>query len=288
MAPVGVLRVVQLNAGTLLEPGWPERRYEALAWIDRLDADIVCLQEVWEDERSPNTAGWLVEQQAAGRWHWCFAGFPPPPELWPDPSLRVGSAVLSRWPIDEHELLELPPHPGPHTYPFDAVQMELLHARTNGIDVFSTHLVAPPRYGWLRTRQVLFLDEQVEARRDPQSHLPPIVCGDFNAEPDSDEIRFLCGNAVLDGRSTWYQEAWRAAGRTDPGVTQDARNPNYVPFNLPPKRIDYVFVGDCFLRQPAGTGLVRTADLAFHESLTGEIASDHFGLVVDVGWPERP
>ena len=29
------LRVVQLNAGSLLEPGWPERRAEIVAWLDR-------------------------------------------------------------------------------------------------------------------------------------------------------------------------------------------------------------------------------------------------------------
>jgi hypothetical protein len=42
-----------------------------------------------------------------------------------------------------------------------------------------------------------------------------------------------------------------------------------------------VFVGDPW-RRPAGAGLVEAADLAFHEPLTGTLASDHFGLVVDV------
>lgn len=39
------LRVVTLNAASLVEPGWPERRRELLAWLDRLDPDLVCLQE---------------------------------------------------------------------------------------------------------------------------------------------------------------------------------------------------------------------------------------------------
>jgi hypothetical protein len=33
---------------------------------------------------------------------------------------------------------------------------------------------------------------------------------------------------------------------------------------------------------------VLDAQLAFHEPLTGTVASDHSGLVVDVVWPDRP
>src|SRR5262245_4612033 len=95
----GTLRIVQLNIGSLLEPHWDRRRHEIVAWLTELDPDVVCLQEVWEAADSPNTAGWLVE--AAGgsdRWSWCFGGYALPEELWPDPSLRFGSAILCRWP----------------------------------------------------------------------------------------------------------------------------------------------------------------------------------------------
>jgi endonuclease/exonuclease/phosphatase family metal-dependent hydrolase len=53
------------------------------------------------------------------------------------------------------------------------------------------------------------------------------------------------------------------------------------------KRIDYVFVGDPFQRR-GGAGRVLAARLAFHEPLTGPLASDHAGLVVDIVWPDRP
>jgi hypothetical protein len=33
---------------------------------------------------------------------------------------------------------------------------------------------------------------------------------------------------------------------------------------------------------------VVSADLAFDARLTGRVASDHAGLVVDVAWPARP
>jgi endonuclease/exonuclease/phosphatase family metal-dependent hydrolase len=93
---------------------------------------------------------------------------------------------------------------------------------------------------------------------------------------------------VIDGRSTYYMDAWRAAGHTEVGWTQDpARNPLYAAMNLPPKRIDYVWVGDVFGRAK-GAGKVLSAELAFHEPRTGLLASDHFGLVVDLRWPQRP
>jgi endonuclease/exonuclease/phosphatase family metal-dependent hydrolase len=278
------LRVVQLNAGSLLEPGWPQRRHEIVAWIDRLAPDIVCLQEIWEDATNANTAAWLVDRLGADTWHWCFGGFAFPPELWPDDSMRFGSAVLSRWPIDRHELIGLPVD----SAAADAMwrlQLELLHARTAGIDVFSVHLAPPPEQAYHRVRQVVALDDEVRRRHDPTSALPPVICGDFNAEPDSEEIRYLTAAAVVDGRTPWYQDAWRVAGPETGGWTQHPANPMYAPLGIPRKRIDYVFVGNPFGRRG---GLVTRADLAFHEPMTGTFASDHFGLVVDVAWNDRP
>jgi endonuclease/exonuclease/phosphatase family metal-dependent hydrolase len=215
--------------------------------------------------------------------------------VWPDPQLSFGSAVLSRWPIDEHAYHRLPvadDEPAATDIPW-----ELLHVRTAGLDVFSTHLSAPPDHGHHRARQVRAIDEHIrrirgdrdtiEAFGIPREAMPPILCGDFNAEPDSDEIRFLCSLAALDGRTTYYQDAWRVAG-DGPGLTQDWRtNPIAAAMNVPPKRIDYVFVGDPFQRRDS-TGRVVSADLAFDARLTGRVASDHAGLVVDVAWPARP
>jgi endonuclease/exonuclease/phosphatase family metal-dependent hydrolase len=282
-----VLRVVQLNIGSLLEPHWDRRRHEIVAWLDRLTPDLVCLQEAWEDANTANTAGWLVEHLAADL-HWCFGGFPFPDDLWPDPTMRFGSAILSRWPIDHHELVALPVDDRPDPpHPVYRLQCELLHARTADLDVFSTHLVPPPAQAYHRVRQVLLLDDAIRARHDPASPLPPILCGDLNAEPESDEIRFLTSTAVLDGRSTYFQDAWKVAGpEGDPGWTQHPDNEIYRPLGLPRKRIDYVFVGNPFGR--GGAGLVQGAALAFHEPLTGVVASDHYGLVVDIAWPGRP
>jgi len=286
MSPDATLRVVTLNAASLLEPGWDERRHETLAWLDHLDADIVCLQEVWRDGAGHDTAAWLVDHTPPGRWHWVFGGVPFPRALWDDPSLLFGSAILSRWPIDEHHLDALPADDH-HPDPMHRLGFELLHARTNGIDVFSTHLAPPTDQAYQRVHQVRFIDQRIKALRDPDAALPPILCGDFNAEPDSDEIRFLGALATIEGRSTFYQEAWRATAQTDPGFTWDGRtNPIAATMHLPPQRIDYVFVGDPFGR-PDGAGLIVHAELAFHRPLTGVLASDHYGVLAELRWPQR-
>ncbi len=296
MSDPTTLRVLQLNAGSLLEPGWPERRLEVVAWIDRLEPDVVCLQEVWEDASNPNTAGWLAEQ-AAGTWHVAFGGAPFAPELWADQQLRFGSAVLSRWPIDEHHHVRLPtvddPDPWPHQIPW-----EMVHARTAGLDVFSVHLASAPTHGRHRRAQVLAIDEYVRRVRGDldtvqgigrqRDAMPAILCGDFNAEPDSDEIRFLTSLTVLEDRTAFWQDAWRVAGDDGPGHTQDWRtNPIADAMNLNRKRIDYVFVGDGFQRR-GNAGRVRDVGLACHEPLTGVMASDHAGVVADITWPDRP
>jgi endonuclease/exonuclease/phosphatase family metal-dependent hydrolase len=282
------LRVAQLNVGSLLEPHWDRRRDEVVAWLERLQPDVVCLQEVWEDASNANTAAWLVEaSRGVARWHWCFGGFPFPDGLWPDPSMRFGSAILSRWPIERHELIALPVDETSDDA-FYRLRSELLYAHTAGLDVFSTHLVPAPAQAYHRVRQVLAIDDAIRSRHRAGTAMPPILCGDFNAEPPSDEMRFLTSHAVIDGRSTYFQDAWPIAGADGAGLTQDPHaNPNYAVMNLPPKRIDYVLVGDPF-RRPRGAGVIESAALAFHEPLTGIIASDHFGLVVEVRWPQRP
>ena len=83
-------------------------------------------------------------------------------------------------------------------------------------------------------------------------------------------------------------KAWRCAGRTDLGATWDNANPGAARMRIATKRIDFVFAGDSFGR-PRGAGQVLRADLAGQESITGAVLpSDHYGVVVDLRWPQRP
>ncbi|MFV0257561.1 MAG: endonuclease/exonuclease/phosphatase family protein [Acidimicrobiales bacterium] len=294
--PVPTLRVVQLNIGSLLEPGWDRRRHEIVAWLHRLNPDVVGLQEAWESDESANTAGWLAAEVGFLP-HWAFGGFELPAAFVPG-GVRFGTAVLSRFPIDDHATHRLPTVEDGDPL-VGAVGFPLLRVATAGLDVFVTHLPPAPGHGHHRIAAVLAIDELIRATRGDRDTLgpgrgartgmPPILCGDFNAEPESDEIRFLSSLSVLGERTTYYQDAWRVAGADGPGYTQDWRdNPQAAALNVHRKRIDYVFVGDPF-RRVGGAGRVLDCRVVFDVSLTGgPLASDHRGLVVDVRWPDRP
>ena len=293
-----VLRVLQLNVGSLLEPGWDERRHEVVAWVERLQPDVVCFQEIWVSDSTTNTAAWIVEQltERGEVWHWAFDGAPFHHDLWPDQTMRFGSAILSRWPIESSRYDRLPVVPDPDPF-VNQVPWELFRVRTAGLDVFSTHLAAAPHQGRHRVEQVLAIDRiiaevrggadrVVPGQRRPT--MPAILCGDFNAEPDSDEIRFLSSLTAIGERTTFFQDAWRVAGDGGPGYTQDWRtNPIAAALNVHRKRIDYVFVGDPFLRV-GNAGRVVRAEVVADEPLTGVLASDHCGLVAEIVWPGRP
>jgi endonuclease/exonuclease/phosphatase family metal-dependent hydrolase len=261
-----------------------------VAWIDRLAPDICCFEEVWESPTSENTAAWLAAN-AAGEWHLAFGGAPFNGAGF-DETVRFGCAVLSRWPIDRSERWALPLDERVDDFT-TIVPWGLFHAATGGADVFVTHLASSPSEGHHRRLQVMAIDEHVRAIRGDRDAVPrgkrraappPILCGDFNAEPESDEIRFLKGFATIDGRTTFWQDAWDVAGDGGSGLTQDWRtHPIAASLNVHRKRIDYVFVGDPFRRE-GDAGRVLSASVVCNEPLTGVQASDHMGVFVEISW----
>jgi len=263
-----MLRVLTLNIWNL-SGDWRARRAEIVAWIDRLAPDVVCLQEVVDSAGGGNQATWLAEH-GAGEWHVAYAGRNVME------GVDFGNAVLSRWPIDEQAGYDLPSTPDRE----DETQRLVLHARTNGLDVFSTHLSWRYEDGAIREQQVLALASIVAKLADPDAAVPPIVAGDFNAEPDSTEMRFLTGLASLDGRSVYFQDAWRVAGGRGDGFTWENRNPNASKEYEPDRRIDYILVG--WRRDHTGIGRVEACRVVCDRLLTADWASDHHGVLAEI------
>jgi endonuclease/exonuclease/phosphatase family metal-dependent hydrolase len=163
-----------------------------------------------------------------------------------------------------------------------------------------THLHYRLDDGVARERQVVAVDEVIRALSRELSgdagmsadEAPVhILCGDFNAPPDSDEMRFLRGLTTLAGRRTVYQDAFarvhpRADGftwSTDIGAAR-ARRTNDVD-----RRLDYVFVSP---RRKDGRGTVHDARVVMDErqdqgrggitTATAIAASDHYGVLADI------
>lgn len=241
---------------------WRARREAILSVLRSTDPDLVCLQEVvGDDER--NQAGWLAERCDR---HAVFAG-----AGGPEGGDRFGNAVLSRWPIVDHAAHELPHVPDPAE-----IQRLVLHARTDGIDVFCTHLAWQLHDAALRERQVRSLMAFVRERADGEAPCGPIVAGDLNAEPDSTAVRYLTGLTALDGDSVYLQDAWRLAGDGGPGITWSDANPHAALDQEPERRLDYVLSA---FHGPSGTGRPLACQVVADEPVDGVWPSDHHGVL---------
>lgn len=274
-----MLRVMTLNLWSRWGD-WPARAVEVGAWLRLLEPDVVLLQEVVRMVDGTTTSD-EVGQASGLQWHGVFGGAGVPTVLRRSvDEVSWGCAVLSRRPIDHHEIVPLPTDD-----PAAPIHQVVVHARTGGVDVFSAHLEASPRKVLLRRRQAVFLDQLVRARSDPAAAMPAVFGGDFNTDHDSDEVRFLSGLTTIDGHETSWQEVWRVTNPALPGWTWDNRNPNARTLNVAGRRIDFLFVGHSFLR-PGGAGFVDAARLACDRTITGAFASDHLAVVADITTPD--
>jgi endonuclease/exonuclease/phosphatase family metal-dependent hydrolase len=264
---VRLLRCLTLNLWGAEEP-LARRMDVVIQGLRSLVPDVVALQEVREiAERLPNQAQTLA---AATGMDYVFA-----PAM-PFGGGHEGLAILSREPILAHSAAELP-----HA---DANERRvLLSARLSTgatpVWVHTTHLNYRLSHGKQREDQVQAIDALVAERAgDP----PSVIMGDFNARPESDEMRWLRGLTTLGGRRVHYQDAWERLFPGERGWTWTGANPytERLSFLEPNRRIDYIYVTP--LRRD-GRGRVHSCRIVFAEpDVDGVFASDHFGLLAEI------
>ncbi|GHE43100.1 hypothetical protein GCM10018785_10980 [Streptomyces longispororuber] len=247
-----------------------------LTVLRELRPDVVGLQEVWERD-GENLARWLAE--ALGL-HWTWEPSRAPGE-WQrragEPGTGFGNAVLSRWPVVERAVAQLPAPDGPDDG--RAALFTRLAAPGGDVPFFTTHLTSPPYASAVRCAQVAALVEFV-AKRGGGTPFPPVVTGDFNAFPDSDEIRLLGGYRTAPAVPGHVLiDAWEYAEPGAPSATWDMANPNVAASFGPSVRIDYVHVG---LPGPGGLGRVLAVRRAGDGPVGGVWPSDHAAVVVDL------
>ena len=109
------------------------------------------------------------------------------------------------------------------------------------------------------------------------AQFPAILVGDFNAAPESDEMRYLRGLTSLgDQRRVYFQDTFEVAGDGTSGTTFDRRNPFAAPLREPDRRIDYIFVRG---RDERFRGEPLESRVCFDQAVGGTFPSDHFGVV---------
>jgi endonuclease/exonuclease/phosphatase family metal-dependent hydrolase len=259
------LRVLTLNIWNRQGP-WEQRLPLIRAGIARLTPDIVGLQEVIEAEgrtQADDIREGLGYEAAFGTAHDLGGG------------VRFGNAVLSRWPIAGTRVFPLPTGETDERRSLLLAEIASPHGK---IPFFVTHLNWRLHHGAVREQQVVAVAAHLK-QAAPIRGLPLILVGDFNAEPDATEIRFLRGLHALGGASTYLADCFGLAGE-GPGVTFDStRNPFAAPTHEPPRRIDYVFV-----RGPdrEARGKPLSARVVLDDVVDGIAATDHFGVLAEV------
>lgn len=234
------------------------------AWIERLAPDLIGFQEAL---RAPD-----LDQVAA-----LLAGMPyeidfvRASSFWAREHTDFGNAVASRWPIRDRETLQLPNAGDGETRAALSITVD---APVGPVSFTVSHLNWKLHHGWVRERQVVALCAFARRRR-PRDGFPPILVGDFNAEPDSAEIRYVLGLQSLDGHSVHFRDAWREQGDGSPGATWSNRNAYARTALEPDRRIDYIFAGPPLGN---GIGLIERCQIVCNEPDGGVWPSDHFGL----------
>lgn len=289
------LRLVTLNFWGTQAP-LAQRLTLAARQLAALDPDVIALQEVQPlppelvaaGVPGPTTAhalahalGRSASYAVALRWKaGAFAG---------QPAGEEGLALLTRAPLLKQRALALP-----EARPTEArlLLSGLVATAAGPIWVHTTHLHYRLDDGLAREKQVLAIDAALRQLGRGTSDAPQLLCGDFNAEPDSDEMRFLRGLTTLGARRTHFQDAWlrchREAERGDgpaQGITWSSENEQTRPLRSLDidRRIDYVYVTS---RKRDGRGTVHRCEVVLTEregaGREAVCASDHFGVLAEV------
>ncbi len=257
------LRALTINIWNHQGP-WEARKAVLRRGIERLDADVVALQEVVRrGDRSQADA--LAE---GFDYHVAFGA-----ARAIDDHSDYGNALLSRFPIRKTQVFALPclgvDEPR-------SVLVAELGTDAGILPVLVSHFSYRMDHGFVRERQALAIADVLE-RAVPagEGALPAVFMGDLNASPDASEIRFLLGLQVIDGRSICLADSYGEKG-APPGYTFDGEHNAFAaPWHERPRRIDYILVHGPDHR---GRGKPLAAEVVMTEAEDGVFASDHYGV----------
>jgi endonuclease/exonuclease/phosphatase family metal-dependent hydrolase len=233
--------------------------------LEQTAPDLVCLVEAWRqgDSTQPGRVAARL-----GLAHHRFVG------EWEQEDWVSGIGFVSRWPVTEPRRRPLRAEDGSGFG--EAVHVAVAGER-GSIQLFAVMLDYPLDASGLRQHQVRQLVEfiaETASRRDLV-----VVCGDFNAGPDSDEIRMLTGRSAPAAPGMVFYDAWEVAGDGSPGFTWSNRNPLAAIGLYPDRRFDYIF--SAWPRR-GGVGHPTGCSLLGVRAPEEQQVSDHYGLAADL------
>jgi endonuclease/exonuclease/phosphatase family metal-dependent hydrolase len=253
----------------------PASRFAGIAaTLRQLDADVICLQEVYAEHNGVNDAdrlAALLHRQVLS------TAYPPSAEH------SLGNAILSRWPIGDRGEQPLPGASGAAGH--RKALWAILEAPFGALPMVCTHLAYRFDESAVRQEQLRAVAGLAARLRAGASDAPPVLlCGDMNAVPDSDEIRLITGRSAPAEPDLVFNDCWPQV-RDDPGHTWVRRNPHLADSYWPERRLDYVMVS---WPRPAPLGNPVQGFLLGDGPLEGIWPSDHLGVGFDLRLPNQP
>ncbi len=227
--------------------------------------DVVCLIESWSDTDTTQ-----AEQVARrlGLEHQMFVGD------WQQVDWVSGIGLVSRWPLSIIERRMLRGDDGSGVGEALAISIE---GERGQIQFFAVMLDYPLDASRLRQEQVGQLAQLIS--ETTRKRYPIVLCGDFNAGPDSDEIRILTGQSATAAPGLVFYDAWEVAGDGTPGYTWSNLNPLAAVAMYPDRRFDYVL--SAWPRLGA-VGHPTHCELLGVVPSDGLQLSDHYGVLADL------
>lgn len=246
---------------------WEQRQRALEASLAAAAPDIVCLAEAWataDDDQPARIAEVLGFDHAVIEADFEVDGW------------RSGVGVASRWPIVRHDVRRLPGDGDG-----DALGTALFVAVDGPrglIQLFVAMLDYPLDGSARRQAQVRQLCDFVD-ERSRRRHAT-VVCGDFNAGPDSDEMRMLTGRTAPPVSGLVFYDAWEVAGDGTPGITWSNANPLAAVGCLPDRRFDYILSA---WPRAGAVGHPRHCELlGVRPPGDADQISDHYGVLADL------
>ncbi|TVQ15380.1 MAG: choice-of-anchor D domain-containing protein [Bacteroidetes bacterium] len=226
---------------------WPARFAHMLSEIRDLDPDIIGLQEVIQRANLDNQAQMLADSLG---YYYYFSSVDG--EASPQ---RFGNAIVSRFPIEESNWRALQPLNDYRTAAHARINVE-----GNTIDIYNTHLHNAAVNTHIREQQILDMLDFIE---ETSSSEYIIVTGDFNANPDWEEMELMYED---------FQDVY-------PLFHENHLDPEHGTLNYhlghQQRRIDYIF----FNKAKQETFVPTSAEVVIDEpDDNGIYGSDHFGV----------
>jgi endonuclease/exonuclease/phosphatase family metal-dependent hydrolase len=218
---------------------WPARFNYMLEEIRAEDPDVICLQEVIQRANLPNQAASMADSLG---YYYVFTSRDAE-----GADKRFGNAILSRYPIEATNSVDLSPLNDFRTAIHAQIEVE-----GNVIDVYNTHLHNTAANRDIRIEQIQGLKNFIDQTKTGEL---TFLCGDFNANPDWEEMELVYEDFI----------------DVYPLFHENDLDPEHSTLNVGQghqgRRIDYVFFGkegqeelqplraEVFLNEPSSTGI---------------------------------